>query len=222
MVAFFSQQNDIVPIAVSDAMARSVLQHEVLSIKSHGITCASATVLFLFFSILARGETNALPESIAKGGTTMEIKVTSPAFKESDLIPKKYTCDGDNVSPAIEWTGVPDSAKFIALICDDPDAPRGTWVHWVIFNIPAGVKGLAENIQRTSTLPNGARQGINDSHELGFDGPCPPGGTHRYYFKVYALDNILTLESGATKAQLLKAMDGHILGEGQLMGRYKR
>ena len=222
MVAFFSQQNDIVPIAVSDAMARSVLQHEVLSIKSHGITCASATVLFLFFSILARGETNALPESIAKGGTTMEIKVTSPAFKESDLIPKKYTCDGDNVSPAIEWTGVPDSAKFIALICDDPDAPRGTWVHWVIFNIPAGVKGLAENIQRTSTLPNGARQGINDSHELGFDGPCPPGGTHRYYFKVYALDNILTLESGSTKAQLLKAMDGHILGEGQLMGRYKR
>ena len=152
----------------------------------------------------------------------MEIKVTSPAFKESDLIPKKYTCDGDNVSPAIEWTGVPDSAKFIALICDDPDAPRGTWVHWVIFNIPAGVKGLAEDIQRTSTLPNGARQGINDSHELGYDGPCPPGGTHRYYFKVYALDNILTLESGSTKAQLLKAMDGHILGEGQLMGRYKR
>ncbi len=152
----------------------------------------------------------------------MEIKVTSPAFKESEFIPKKYTCDGENVSPAVEWTGVPDSAKVIALICDDPDAPRGTWVHWVVFNIPAGVNGLAENIQRTSTLPSGARQGINDSHELGYDGPCPPGGTHRYYFKVYALDKILALESGATKAQLLKAMEGHILGEGQLMGRYKR
>ena len=152
----------------------------------------------------------------------MEITVTSSAFKEGEFIPKKYTCDADNVSPAVEWKGIPDSAKVLALICDDPDAPRGTWVHWVIFNIPASAKGLPENVQRTSTLPNGARQGINDSHELGYDGPCPPGGTHRYYFKVYAIDKSLTLESGATKAQLLKAMDGHILGEGQLMGRYRR
>ena len=117
---------------------------------------------------------------------------------------------------------MPNGAKFLAVICDDPDAPRGTWVHWVIFNIPASAKGLAEKIQPTSTLPNGARQGMNDSHELGYDGPCPPGGTHRYFFKVYALDAVLTLESGSTKPQLLKAMEGHILDEGQLMGKYKR
>jgi Raf kinase inhibitor-like YbhB/YbcL family protein len=160
--------------------------------------------------------------STAKGGTIMEFKVTSAAFKEGELVPKKYTCDGENISPPIEWTGTPATAKCLALICDDPDAPRGTWVHWVIFNIPTDTKGLSENIPRKSTLGNGAWQGMNDSHELGYDGPCPPGGTHRYYFKTYALDKVLTLESGATKAQLLKAMEGHILGEGQLMGRYKR
>jgi Raf kinase inhibitor-like YbhB/YbcL family protein len=181
-----------------------------------------ATVLCLTFLILAPLETFALAESSAKGDTIMEIRVASTAFKDGELIPKKYTCDGENVSPVLEWSGIPEGARFIALICDDPDAPRGTWVHWVIFNIPSGVKGLSENIQRTSTLPNGARQGTNDSHELGYDGPCPPGGTHRYYFKVYALDKILALESGATKTQLLKAMEGHILAEGQLMGRYKR
>ena len=152
----------------------------------------------------------------------MEMKVFSTAFKEGEPIPKKYACDDANISPPLSWTGTPAGAKSLALIVDDPDAPRGVWVHWVLFNLPPDLRTLSENIPRRSTLSNGARQGMNDSHELGYDGPCPPGGTHRYYFKVYALDIMLTLESGATKAQLLKAMEGHILLEGQLMGRYSR
>ena len=176
----------------------------------------------LMFAISAVGVVQCAPAAAAKGDTTMEIKVTSPAFKDGEFIPKKFTCDGDNMSPAIDWSGIPASAKYIALICDDPDAPRGTWVHWVIFNIPVAAKGLAENFPHKSTLPDGSRQGINDSHEIGYDGPCPPGGVHRYYFKVYALDKAVNLESGATKTQLLRAMEGHVVAEGVLMGRYKR
>ncbi len=152
----------------------------------------------------------------------MKLIVSSSAFQAGELIPKKFTCDGEEVSPPIAWSDVPKETKSVALISDDPDAPRGTWVHWVIFNIPPNAKGLPENIQPRSTLPDGSRQGMNDSREIGYGGPCPPSGTHRYYFKVYALNTTLTLESGATKAQLLKAMEGHILGEGEVMGRYKR
>ena len=152
----------------------------------------------------------------------MKLIVSSSAFQPGELIPKKYTCYGEEVSPPIAWSDVPKETKSIALISDDPDAPRGTWVHWVIFNIPANAKELAENIQPRSTLPDGSRQGMNDSREIGYGGPCPPRGTHRYYFKVFALNTTLTLESGATKAQLLKAMEGHILGEGEVMGKYKR
>lgn len=158
----------------------------------------------------------------AKGGTTMEITITSTAFKEGEMIPGKYTCDGENISPPLVLAGIPTGAKSLALISDDPDAPRGTWVHWVLFNLPGNLKELSENIPQRSTLSNGARQGMNDSRELGYGGPCPPSGTHRYFFKIYALDIMLALESGATKPQLLKAMEGHVLGEGQLMGKYKR
>ena len=152
----------------------------------------------------------------------MKLIVSSSAFQPGELIPKRHTCDGEESSPPISWSDVPKETKSIALISDDPDAPRGTWVHWVIFNIPPDAKGLPENIQSRSTLPDGSRQGMNDSREIGYGGPCPPSGTHRYYFKVYALNTTLTLESGATKAQLLKAMEGHILGEGEVMGKYKR
>ena len=156
----------------------------------------------------------------AKGSKTMNV--TSTAFKEGEMIPEVYSCDGKNISPRIDWDGSPKGTKTFALIVDDPDAPRGTWVHWVLFNIPADAKGLPEHIPPRSTLSNGARHGVNDSRLLGYDGPCPPGGIHRYYFKLYALDVVLALESGATKAQLLKAMEGHIVGEGALMGKYKR
>ncbi len=154
-----------------------------------------------------------------RGGKAMgTLTVTSTAFKEGGMIPGKYTCDERDLSPQIAWSGVPVEAKSIALICDDPDAPAGTWVHWVVFNIPATVKELAEG----ASMPSGAKQGINDFRKLPYGGPCPPGGTHRYFFKVYALDTILALKEGATKGELLKAMEGHVLAQGQLMGKYKR
>ena len=138
------------------------------------------------------------------------------------MIPRQYTCDGANISPPLSWDSIPDSTKSFALICDDPDAPGGTWVHWVVYNIPANVKELAEKIPLQENLANGAGQGKNDSRKIGYSGPCPPGGTHRYYFKLYALDVVLDLNPGATKNDLLRAMEGHILATGQLMGKYSR
>ena len=176
-------------------------------------------LLSLFFMILFL---NCGKEGNSKdpGGTAMgTIAVTSTAFKEGGMIPGKYTCDDRDLSPQIAWTGIPAGAKSIALICDDPDAPAGTWVHWVVFNIPATVKELAEGM---TALPAGAKQGINDFRKVRYGGPCPPGGTHRYFFKIYALDTILTLKEGATKSELLKAMEGHVLAQGQLVGKYKR
>ncbi len=152
----------------------------------------------------------------------MEIKITSSAFEDGGLIPAKYTCDGADVSPPLQWDAVPEGTKSIALICDDPDAPMGTWVHWVLFNLPAEINQLAENIPADKILPNGARQGVSDFGRVGYGGPCPPGGTHRYFFKIYALDTEVSLQAGADKRQLLKAMEGHILSQGQLIGKYKR
>ncbi|MBN2159027.1 MAG: YbhB/YbcL family Raf kinase inhibitor-like protein [Spirochaetes bacterium] len=154
------------------------------------------------------------------GGTPMgTITVTSTAFKEGEMIPARYTCDDRDVSPQLSWSNVPAGAKSIALICDDPDAPAGTWVHWVVFNIPPTAKELIEGV---GALPAGAKQGINDFRKLDYGGPCPPGGTHRYYFKIYALDAVIDLKEGASKSALLKAMEGRILAQGQLMGKYKR
>lgn len=150
----------------------------------------------------------------------MEIK--SSAFKPGESIPTKYTCDNLDISPHLIWSKVPNGTKSFALIADDPDAPSGTYVHWVLFNIPANQRELAENIPKTETLENGAIQGKNDFGNIGYGGPCPPSGTHRYYFKIYALDTELDSEAGITKKELMKAMDVHVLEEGQLMGRYKR
>jgi len=152
----------------------------------------------------------------------MEITVTSSAFQEGEMIPRKYTCDGANVSPPVAWTGVPDGAKSIALISDDPDAPVGTWVHWVLYNLPLDSTGLAEGIKPVEKLDNGARHGLNDFRKFGYGGPCPPGGTHRYYFKVYALNAVLELKPNATKADLVKAMEGKMLAQGQLIGKFTR
>ena len=156
------------------------------------------------------------------GERPMEIKVTSTVFQDGASIQKKYTCDGAGVSPPLAWSGVPTGAKSIAIICEDPDAPRGTFVHWVLFNLPPTVGSLPENLPNQKKLANGAIQGTNDAGRIGYLGPCPPSGTHRYIFKVYALDTILDLQSGATKADLTEAMEGHILAEGQLMGKYSR
>jgi len=151
-----------------------------------------------------------------------KISVSAEAFKEGNLIPEEYTCDGDDISPLLSWKGVPANAKSIALIMDDPDAPMGTFVHWVLFNIPANTQKLQKGIPEDKTLADGSRQGTNDFRSIGYGGPCPPGGTHRYYFKIYALDTMLNLPAGATKADVEKAMKGHILAQGELMGRYKR
>ncbi len=152
----------------------------------------------------------------------MDIKIKSPALVPGGKIPGKYTCDGMDISLPLAWTSGPEGTKTFALICDDPDAPRGTWVHWVLFNLPADIIELRENVPPERELESGAKQGMNDFRKIGYGGPCPPGGTHRYYFKLYALDTEINLEAGATKSELLKAMEGHILAEGQLMGRYER
>jgi Raf kinase inhibitor-like YbhB/YbcL family protein len=153
----------------------------------------------------------------------MKIGLTSTAFQEGDSIPKKYTKDGQDVSPSLKWDNAPDGTRSFALICDDPDAPRGTWVHWVLFNLPADTRSLEEGVATSETLPNGARQGKNDFGDLGYGGPKPPPGKpHRYFFKLYALDTALDLQPGATKQQLEAKMKGHVIGEGQLMGKYGR
>ncbi len=152
----------------------------------------------------------------------MDIRIKSPAFVPGGKIPGKYTCDGMDISPPLAWTSGPEETKTFALICDDPDAPMGTWVHWVLFNLPADIIELRENVPPERELESGARQGMNDFRKIGYGGPCPPGGTHRYYFKLYALDTEINLEAGATKSELLKAMEDHILAEGQLMGKYER
>ena len=152
----------------------------------------------------------------------MSITIKSSAFNEGEPIPKKFTCDGEDISPELSWDGAPEGTKTFALIKDDPDAPGKTWVHWVIFNIPGSATSLPENMPTDKELSDGSRQGTNDFRKIGYGGPCPPGGTHRYYFKLYALDTELTLKPGALKQELLAAMKGHIVDEGQLMGTYAR
>jgi len=160
-------------------------------------------------------------QSNISGGAKI-MKIISSAFDEGAMIPEKYTCDNIDISPPLKWSSVPERTKTFAIICDDPDAPMGTWVHWVIYNLPANINELSEDVSPLEILPNGAKQGKNDFGKIGYGGPCPPGGIHRYYFKVYALSEELNVEAGITKSELLKAMEGHILSEGQLMGRYKR
>lgn len=153
----------------------------------------------------------------------MAMTLTSPAFQEGSEIPKKYTCDGADVSPPLRWKDSPSETKSFALISDDPDAPVGTWVHWVLYDLPAETTELKEGVPTSDTLDNGARQGSNDFGKVGYGGPCPPRGpAHRYFFKLYALDSKMNLKPRATKQQLLNAMKGHILAEAQVMGRYKR
>jgi len=152
----------------------------------------------------------------------MSLALTSPAFAQGKPIPSKYTCDGADVSPPLSWTGVPAKARSLALVMDDPDAPVGVWDHWILFNIPANAPGLPEGVLRSATLADGARQGNNSWPRIGYGGPCPPSGTHRYFFRLYALDAMLDLATGATKAQLEAAMKGHVLAQAALMGTYAR
>lgn len=150
----------------------------------------------------------------------MELK--SSAFEAGGAIPAKYTCEGPDVSPPLSWSDVPTGTKILALIMDDPDAPMGTWVHWVAWNIPATARSLDEDIPKRDTLANGMKQGTTDFRRIGYGGPCPPSGTHRYFFKLYALDTTLNLPNSTTKKDLERAMQGHILKQAELMGTYRR
>jgi Raf kinase inhibitor-like YbhB/YbcL family protein len=152
------------------------------------------------------------------------MELTSTAFQEAGPIPTEYTGDGKDISPPLRWSGAPGNTQTFALICDDPDAPRKEpWVHWVLFNLPAASHELPEGVPLDATLPNGAKQGRNDFGKIGFGGPAPPPGKpHRYFFKLYALDKKLNLKVGARKQELEQAMQGHILAQAELMGKYQR
>lgn len=153
------------------------------------------------------------------------LAISSPAFADGGPIPRAHTCDGADLSPPLTWSGVPAAAKQLALIMDDPDAPGRVWVHWVVYGMPPSVTGLPAGVPADGELsrPITARQGTTDFHRIGYGGPCPPSGpAHRYVFVLYALDIELRLPPGATKAILLAAMKGHILGEAQVIGKYGR
>ncbi|RMG60990.1 MAG: YbhB/YbcL family Raf kinase inhibitor-like protein [Deltaproteobacteria bacterium] len=146
-----------------------------------------------------------------------DLKITSPAFGHMEMIPSRYTCDGEDVNPPLKIENPPEGTKSFALIVDDPDAPVGIWVHWVVWNIPGDVREIAED-----SVPEGARQGRNDWGKNKYGGPCPPSGTHRYFFKLYALDTTLDLPEGSTKSDLERAISGHVLGKAELIGLYRR
>lgn len=150
------------------------------------------------------------------------MQLQSSVFSSGGLIPTKYTCEGDNISPPLSWDAPPPGTGSFILIVEDPDAPKGTFTHWVVYNIPADQNQLLEGISAEATLPDGSTQGKNDFGHLGFDGPCPPDGSHRYFFKLYALERSLTLTAGADKTKVLDAMHGNVLETAELMAHYGR
>ncbi len=184
--------------------------------------------LFIFVIVFCMGSyywaQGAKPqkEGVNMPSTVETIELKSSAFKPGEMIPKKYTCDAEDISPQISWSKIPGETKELALICDDPDAPMGIWVHWVIYGIPPATNNLSENVPKKDTIM-GFHQGKNSFGKIGYGGPCPPpGSTHRYVFKLYALNVTLALKPGASKSDLVKAMDGHILAQGELIGLYGR
>ena len=175
--------------------------------KHRGIT--KTVLLFMLFLVS--------PIIFTEAKDMGTLKLLSPAFKHNDYIPSKYTCDGADVNPPLVIEKAPLTAKSLALIVDDPDAPAGSWVHWVVWNIDPTNNEIREN-----TVPSGALQGINDFRKHNYGGPCPPSGTHRYFFKLYALDMMLSLGPKANKAELERAMEGHVIAQGELIGLYRR
>lgn len=186
-------------------------------------------VFFLMLTTACSGSGGAQPAGStapASGGAQpAALSITSPVFQPNASIPARYTCQGDDLSPALEWSAPPPGTKSLALILDDPDAPMGTWVHWVVYNLPASSRGLPEKASqgasKTASLPEGALQGMNSFNRVNYGGPCPPSGEHHYIFHLYALDTAISGDS-LNKEALLKAMDGHILAQGELVGLYKK
>jgi len=185
----------------------------------------SAQMKMIFTALLLAGLVTAgcSQEPKSATGHLVKIQLTSAAFADGQPIPVKYTADALDISPPLAWVNAPGGTKSFALIADDPDAPAGDWTHWVIYDLPPSAALLGEDQLKVAQFSNGTKQGLNDSKKTGYNGPAPPlGKAHRYYFKLYALDAMPSLAPGATKADLLKAMDGHVLGEGNLMGTYQR
>jgi hypothetical protein len=194
---------------------RAELMNQKLTIPSSA--AAAMIALFVLTTGIAPGQ------ELKKEQASASITLTSPAFQSGESIPFKYTCEGSNISPPLKWTGSPAGTKTFALICDDPDAPSGTWVHWVLFNVPASSSALSEKVEPAGNLRGGAKQGSNSFNKIGYGGPCPPPGKpHRYFFKLYALDTEIALKPGATKEELLRAMEKHVLAQGRLMGTCQR
>lgn len=160
-------------------------------------------------------ETNQIPQG---GEQAMSFRITSPAFETGQIIPQKYSCKGEDISPPLAWANPPEGTQSFALICDDPDAPGKTWDHWIVYNLSGETDALPENA--SVRLPEGALHGKNSWGRNDYGGPCPPSGTHRYFFKLYALDATLSLKEGSTKPELLKAMEGHLLAQSEIMGTY--
>ncbi|MFO7820953.1 MAG: YbhB/YbcL family Raf kinase inhibitor-like protein [Lentisphaeria bacterium] len=183
------------------------------------ISLLTMAVLFLTASCDREKTDN---QQLEGGDNMKQLQLTSSAFSEGEMIPAQFTCEGKDISPPLSWTGVPEEAESLALIVDDPDAPAGTWVHWVVYNIPTAMTELPENFPPVEKAKNGLTQGMNDFKKIGYGGPCPPSGTHRYFFKVYALSEELNLDPGATKQELTDAMEGKVVAQGALMGKYSR
>ncbi len=182
--------------------------------KPHGVY-----MLLLAFALITT-----VQQVLGEEASEMAMVLTSPAFVHGGEIPSRYTCDGEDISPPLQWKGVPAQARSLALIVDDPDAPdpaapKMVWVHWVLYDIPPDTNGLPEGV---TELPEGTLEGVNDWHRTGYGGPCPPIGRHRYFFKLYALDTVLPNMEKPTKQELLGAMEGHVLAEAVLMGTYQR
>jgi Raf kinase inhibitor-like YbhB/YbcL family protein len=176
------------------------------------------TVL-LFLLLTACGSTSPEPAAPAPAA---RFDLNSPVFSQAEAISPRHSCDGEDISPPLQWGDPPAGTQSLVLICDDPDAPGGTWVHWLLYNIPADSRALDENVAPEETLPDGSRQGKNSWGRTSYGGPCPPSGTHRYFFRLYALDTVLELPTRVDKESLLEAMEGHILGQAELMGTYTR
>jgi Raf kinase inhibitor-like YbhB/YbcL family protein len=194
--------------------------------RSAGIIllCVASAALLGPVGAALRGHTDAEAAVDRRAfGAPVSFQISANAFSPGESIPQKFTCDGTNVSPQLNWTDPPTTAQSFALIMDDPDAPVGTWVHWVLYNLPPDTRELTENTANREQLPDGAHQGRNDFNKTGYGGPCPPAGKpHRYFFKLYALDTRLNLRLGATKADVERAMKDHIVAQSELMGRYSR
>ncbi len=180
-------------------------------------------MICLNMPVLSGCKTKLAKQPAANGEVKMKFQLTSSAFENNQRIPVQYTGQGKDINPPLKWANAPAETKSFAVISDDPDAPGRTWVHWVYFNIPADKTELPEGIKNLKQLPDGSRQGITDFGSIGYGGPMPPpGSVHRYFFKIYALDAMLDLQPGISKDRLLKAMNGHILAEAQLVGTYSR